>query len=122
MNIPTTVQTFTLCSDSVGDNYHPEPEGSKWIYTVLRHKIKILFYSGDTDGALPTYGTKTWINSLNWARINNTEQWYLGDQVAGYLEKYDGLDLATVHGTGHMAPEWKPEQVSKMITAWIHDE
>jgi hypothetical protein len=72
MNIPTTVQTFSLCSSSVGDNYHPEPEGSKWIYTILRHKLKILFYSGDTDGALPTYGTKTWINSLNWARTNAT--------------------------------------------------
>lgn len=30
--------------------------------------------------------------------------WYINDQVAGYVEKYDGLDFATVHGVGHMCP------------------
>lgn len=82
----------------------------------------MLFYSGDTDGALPTVGTKKWIETLGWKRTEDTRQWYLKDQVAGYLEQYDGLDFATVHGTGHMSPEWKPEQVTQMISAWIHNE
>lgn len=43
-------------------------------------------------------------------------------QVSGYFEKYDGLDFVTVHGVGHMAPEWKPKDVEKMFTSWIHDE
>ena len=47
----------------------------------------------------------------------------VNQQVAGYVEKYEGgLDFVTIHGTGHMAPEWKPEETTKMITAWIHNE
>ena len=59
-----------MCSGDI--EYHPEPEGSKWIYKVLKNKIRILFYSGDTDGALPTFGTKKWIETLEWKRVNDT--------------------------------------------------
>lgn len=71
LNIPADVQAFELCK---GDElqYHPQPEASKWIYNVLRRKIKIMFYSGDTDGALPTVGSKNWIKSLNWKRTEIT--------------------------------------------------
>jgi len=121
LNIPTDVQAFHLC---MGDElqYHPLAEGSKWIYSVLRRKLKIMFYSGDTDGALPTSGSKAWIQSLHWKKTEDTRQWYTDGQVSGYVEQYDGLDFVTVHGTGHMAPGWKPKQVTTMITAWIHNE
>jgi hypothetical protein len=59
MNIPSNLPGFDLCSKTI--EYYPEPEASKWIYSILKNKIKILIYSGDTDGALPTYGTKQWI-------------------------------------------------------------
>ena len=26
----------------------------------------MLFFSGDTDGAVPTHGSRGWINHLNW--------------------------------------------------------
>ena len=77
MNIPSSAPAWEVCTDRV--DYHPDPEASKWIYKVLRHKLKILFYSGDTDGALPTYGTKRWIETLEWKRVNDTRQWYLRD-------------------------------------------
>ena len=28
-----------------------------------------MFYSGDTDGAVPTYGSKRWIKELNWKTV-----------------------------------------------------
>lgn len=28
--------------------------------------IRMVFYSGDTDGAVPTYGSKRWIEQLDW--------------------------------------------------------
>lgn len=102
--------------------YYPQEEASKWIYNVLKNKIKILFYSGDTDGALPTSGSKAWIKTLNWTRKEDTRQWKTDLQVSGFVEQYDGMDLITVHGTGHMAPGWKPKQVTQMISAWIHGE
>lgn len=38
---------------------------SQWIYEELKGQIKMLHYSGDQDGVVPTQGTLGWINSLN---------------------------------------------------------
>jgi carboxypeptidase C (cathepsin A) len=69
----------------------------------------MLKYSGDADGVVPTYGTQQWIkNSLNWTV---TVPWYayqVNNMVGGYVEVYEGnLTFATIHGAGHMAPQWK---------------
>jgi carboxypeptidase C (cathepsin A) len=39
--------------------------------------------------------------------------------VGGYVEEYEGLTYATVHGSGHMVPEDKPEEASYLISNWI---
>jgi len=45
-----------MCSNTL--QYHEQHEGSYWIYGVLKNKYRMLFYSGDTDGAVTTYGSK----------------------------------------------------------------
>jgi carboxypeptidase C (cathepsin A) len=104
-----------------------QDEASEWIYYVLRGHIKMMHYSGDTDGVIPTYGTKRWIEGLRWPVMQPWSQWKLkdtvnGDQVAGFQQRYDGLDFVTIKGAGHMAPQWKRKEVASMIGAWIHDE
>jgi serine carboxypeptidase-like clade 2 len=64
----------------------------------------MLFYSGDTDGAVTTYGSKQWIKDLNWAVKEPWRPWKTNEQVSGYVEKFDGLDFVTIKGVGHMAP------------------
>ena len=83
-----------------------------------------MFYSGDTDGAVPTYGTKRWIKQLNWDVKNDWRTWFANgsDQIAGYIEQYDGLDFITVKGVGHMAPQWAREAVTYMMTNWINNK
>jgi serine carboxypeptidase-like clade 1 len=91
----------------------------------------MMHYSGDTDGAVPTYGTKAWIKGLLdggvWNVTQPWKQWKTNDgvngaQVSGYYEKYQGFDFVTIKGVGHMAPEWKRKPVSLMISAWVHNE
>jgi len=68
-----------------------------------------LVYSGDTDGAVPTAGTLAWLDIVNW---DKTKDWYafmVDGQVGGYVQEYDGLTLATVHGAGHMVPQFRRE-------------
>lgn len=45
-------------------------EASQWIYTVLKTSgyIRMGFYSGDTDGVLPTIGSRKWIEELGWEK------------------------------------------------------
>lgn len=33
---------------------------------MKQYGYKILFFSGDTDGAVPTYGTRRWLEDLSW--------------------------------------------------------
>mmetsp|Transcript_26636 Transcript_26636/g.23601 ORF Transcript_26636/g.23601 Transcript_26636/m.23601 type:complete len:173 (-) Transcript_26636:193-711(-) len=46
-------------------NYTPSQNASYWIYPHMISKgYKILVYSGDTDGSVPTEGTMKWIRAL----------------------------------------------------------
>jgi carboxypeptidase C (cathepsin A) len=123
LNIPDHVQAWQECNDDINENYAYQYEGSFWIYKVLKqYGYKILFYSGDTDGAVPTYGTRRWITQLNWPVKKPWTPWYTDGQVSGFIISYEGLDFSTIHGTGHMAPQWKRKEVTKLIMSWVHNE
>ena len=70
MNIPDALPAFELCRHDSSWLYQSQAEGSLWIYGILQNKLRILFYSGDTDGAVNTYGSRRWIKSLNWTIKN----------------------------------------------------
>ena len=126
-HIPNELK-YEECSNKVGANWHYQEEASEWIYKVLKNNgIKMLHYSGDTDAAVPTYGTHRWIKSLHWDITEAWRPWYTthpteGDQVSGYVEVYDGLTFVTVKGVGHMAPQWARQPVQEMVHAFIHGE
>lgn len=123
LNIPDSTQAWSMCSGEVSENYRLQYEGSLWIYKILmQYNYKILFFSGDTDGAVPTYGTRRWIDTLNLDIKQKWSPWFTNGQVSGYLIRYDGLDFATVHGAGHMSPQWKREEVTSLFTNWLHDQ
>ena len=61
LNIPETIQKFIDCNDEMYDTYQVFREGSIWIYNMLLKygtTYRLLHYSGDTDGAVATRGTR----------------------------------------------------------------
>jgi len=64
----------------------------------------MLHFSGDIDGAVGTDGTYAWIKSMGANILEEYRPYFLGTEVAGYIEEYEGLTFATVHGAGHMVP------------------
>jgi len=64
LHIPDYVQAWELCTDHI--NYETSDKGSQWAYEALRGKYRVLKFSGDTDGSVPTVGTRAWINSTGW--------------------------------------------------------
>ena len=119
-NIPEEVQTWEQCSSTL--DYHVQDEASMWIYQVLQNKMRLMFYSGDTDGAITTYGSKMWMKELGWPIVDAWRPWFTNGQVSGYTETYDGLVFTTVKGVGHMAPQWARQAVTNMIMAHVHGE
>ena len=80
---------------------------------------RILFYSGNADGCVPTLGSEAWIRELKWAVKEEYRTWYTDGQVAGWIEEFDGLTFAVVNGAGHLVPQWKRAQAHHLITNWI---
>ena len=67
LHIPISVQGWEGCTTNPLFNYPYSREASIWIYRVLRpYGYQMMHYSGDTDGVVPTIGTRKWIASLGW--------------------------------------------------------
>jgi serine carboxypeptidase-like clade 2 len=83
----------------------------------------VLVYSGDTDGVIPTYGTKRWIEKLNWPvdQGKTWKQFMVDSQVGGYSESRDNgkFVFATIHGAGHMAPQWRRSYTYHVVYQFI---
>lgn len=122
MNIDKTLPEWVLCRQK---GYTKLQEGSIEIYKKLKGQYRILKFSGDTDGAVPTYGTLQWIRDLDWTVTEEWRPYYVIDeagtkQVAGYVEAREGnFTFASVHGAGHMAPQWKKQETYHAIFNWL---
>ncbi|KAK7350029.1 hypothetical protein VNO77_08065 [Canavalia gladiata] len=79
-----------------------------------------LIYSGDHDLVVPFLSTQAWIRALNYSIVEDWRPWFLNDQVAGYTRTYSNkMTFATVKGSGHTAPEYKPDEGFAMFSRWI---
>ena len=62
LHIPSYAPGWDMCWGE-DFTYDLQNEASIWIYPILKGAgIKLMFYSGDTDGAVPTWGSRRWIN------------------------------------------------------------
>ena len=79
---------------------------------MLSQGYRVLVYSGNSDSMVPSVGTERWIRDMN---LTITKEWapyfiqtsLTTKQIAGYIENYENLTLATVHGGGHMSARGK---------------
>ena len=81
----------------------------------------MLIFSGDTDGAVPMYGTQRWIQELNWKIDEPWRPYYVNGQLGGYVEQRDDGDFifASIHGAGHMAAQWKRAETYHVVRQFI---
>jgi len=125
LNIDQPAPAWTMCSGPSYEGYHLQQEGSHWIYPILKYNnIRMAFYSGDTDGAIPTFGSKRWIEALGWpiAPGGGWRHWLTNNQVSGYITNYLGLDFVTVRGVGHMAPQWAPKAMQNFVSKFLSNQ
>ena len=120
LNIPADAPAWDLCANI---NYNNALAGSLDIWANMKGKYRMLKYSGDTDGAVPTFGTRQWINELNWKVTSALQPFTVDGQTAGFVETREGgFTFVSIHGAGHMAPQWKRPQTYYAIFNWLNNK
>lgn len=111
--------TWKDCSNL---SYDQSKKGSIWVYPKLfKNQIKVWIYSGDTDGVVPYNGSRDWIINLNLQVVKPERVWNIdNDRAAGIIIEYSNLTFVTVHGTGHMVPQWKRREAFHMFNSFIN--
>jgi carboxypeptidase C (cathepsin A) len=116
---------WTQCTDNLDYTQNLE-KGSIYLFNngkdgLLGKGLKILIYSGDTDGVCPTSGTIKWINNLNRKVVRDWRSWKVeGTNLpSGYTVKYDEFSFLTIKGSGHMCIGWKRPQGFHMIKQFL---
>ncbi|KAL4452545.1 hypothetical protein ABPG75_008207 [Micractinium tetrahymenae] len=91
----------------------------------LEAGMRVLIYSGDTDGVVPTLGTRSWVEALGLHPAAPLRTWAdkQTGEVAGYVSEYEGgLTFATLHEAGHAAPYFKPSAALQLIQSFLNQE
>lgn len=116
-------QPWALCADDPW-SYDALKVGSQWVWEGLKGQYRMLKFSGDVDGAVPTTGTINWVNSMNRKIIDPWRPYHVAGRhsPAGFIIEYDGMTLATVHGAGHMCPQFKPVETYHLIFNWLKNQ
>lgn len=80
----------------------------------------MLKYSGDVDGSVPTIGTRGWINTTGWEVTEAYRPYKMEGQIVGYVEERENwFTFGSVHGAGHMAPQYKPPETYHLVFNWL---
>jgi carboxypeptidase C (cathepsin A) len=114
--------TYKECNDLINQNYKFSDSLQIYNNTLLNSGLRIWFYSGDTDAAVPFTGTINWLPKLNMDITESYRRWVINGQTAGYVQSYDSMVYITVLGTGHMAPQWKRENCFAMFNSFLKGE
>ena len=94
------------------------------IYRELSGHYRMLVYNGDTDGCVNFMGSQNCVAAVGNQLKEDWRPWHYkdpaGTQVAGYVTEYsDNLQFITVHGAGHMVPQWKPAPALVMLDTFL---
>uniref|UniRef100_A0A7S3KQX2 Carboxypeptidase n=1 Tax=Euplotes crassus TaxID=5936 RepID=A0A7S3KQX2_EUPCR len=122
LNVETD-QPWELCVGAERINYSRGEKASYWIYpTLFENNIRVLHFSGNADGSVPTQGTRDWIHSLNLPKARDFGPFYIEDkQVGGFVEYFEGITFAAITGIGHMAAQWSPVATKHVVYQFIKD-
>ncbi|GAB9475698.1 hypothetical protein Gpo141_00012782, partial [Globisporangium polare] len=113
---------WSSCGSDVGDLYTSSDSSLPKYRNFLGKGLDVLIYSGDADSVVNFIGTERWIGEEG-LKLPVTQKWkaWFGpdEQLAGYVQGYEGLTFKTVKGAGHMVPAVKPLHGLYMFECFI---
>ncbi|KAL6841845.1 hypothetical protein ACP4OV_028357 [Aristida adscensionis] len=94
------------------------------IQELLKNKIRVWVYSGDTDGRVPVTSSRYSVNQLQLPVATKWRPWFSSTkgagEVGGYVVQYKGnLSLVTVRGAGHEVPSYQPQRALVLVQSFL---
>eukprot|EP00118_Oscarella_pearsei_P016108 m.151064 g.151064 ORF g.151064 m.151064 type:complete len:461 (+) comp38566_c0_seq1:151-1533(+) len=104
--------------------YQREVDSVLVLYPNLIRAYRTLIYNGDVDACVPYTDNEEWTSGLGFPLKEAWRPWLVDNQVAGYVTTYDvnGFTFATVKGSGHMVPQFRPAQAYAMFERFIDNK
>jgi len=120
--IPVERQKWTICTNQI--RYSRNYDTIIPIYQeLLSARYRVLVYSGDVDLCVPYTGSEAWTRSLGLPIKKDWRPWKVNRQVAGYVIEYEqDLTFATIKGSGHTVPEYKPSQSLYFLNQFLDNK
>uniref|UniRef100_W5KRU4 Carboxypeptidase n=1 Tax=Astyanax mexicanus TaxID=7994 RepID=W5KRU4_ASTMX len=120
LHIPSTVQSWELCSSTVGSQYQRTYSDMTPFYQYLLQKnLRLLVFNGDVDMACNFLGAEWFVEALNQSVVSQYAPWYYNNQIAGYVKQYENITFLTVKGAGHMVPQYKPAVALQLFKNYL---
>ncbi len=121
---------WSSCSQTVNNAYSCEDTLVSVVplYRKLLHRgRRVLVYSGDVDGIVPTLASKRWVVEMKGDRTLR-ERWrrWMGKdgQIGGWTMRWNvgqsgDLIFATVRGAGHQVPTYQPQRAFALFEKFL---
>ncbi|XP_053204748.1 lysosomal protective protein-like [Panonychus citri] len=123
LKIPKNLTDWTFFSLNVTNNYETQyPSLKKQVIASIKAGKRGLIYNGDTDMVCDFLGDQWFSDQLGFKQIGKYKPWYVDNQVAGFVKNYEGFSYATVRGSGHTVPEYRPAAALYMIERFLSNK
>eukprot|EP01086_Lenisia_limosa_P009381 TRINITY_DN3276_c0_g1_i3.p2 TRINITY_DN3276_c0_g1~~TRINITY_DN3276_c0_g1_i3.p2 ORF type:complete len:140 (-),score=40.42 TRINITY_DN3276_c0_g1_i3:42-461(-) len=124
--LPKQASSWESCSNIVRYDYSnlltPMRDNYDYILSKMPN-MKILFYSGDLDGILPSKGTHDFVKAFGNKVTTGYRSWNTVEgQVGGYAAHYGNVAFTTIRGAGHEVPADQPERFLHMLNHWLQNK
>jgi len=111
---------WEVCNDEVNFHFKRQYASMRQHYAALLGLgLRALVYNGDVDMACNYLGDQWFVEALGLKTLEQRRMWHSGGQVGGFVKRFEGLDLLTVRGSGHMVPQDRPGPALDMIRAFV---
>jgi hypothetical protein len=125
LNVPLDADFFQ-CDNGEDFTYNlTETDLISWYKEIIAtNTLRILVYNGDTDPGIMAYQAQNWTRNLGFDEVDSWRPWTTDgcQRMGGYVTRYENnFDFLTIRGSGHMAPEMKPETSLEFISRFMTD-
>ncbi|KAI5342036.1 hypothetical protein L3X38_009911 [Prunus dulcis] len=119
-NVTKLTHDWEPCSDVITNWADSASTVPPLLKEFLANDVRVWIFSGDIDTRVPVTSTKYSIEKLNFPVKTESHAWFLGGEVGGYTQVYEGeLTFATVRGAGHQVPSYQPARGLSLIKHFL---